>query len=344
MTITISRDRAREVDAFCRARNGLYYGYGEAFTTNVRQSTDCSGLVLQTAAFMRGRTDWSGNRYGSTESFRLDYRIVYDLGFKRMPRGGVGALSFKPIMLVGLQHGGGGIYSHTACTLFFADKPGGEIRESARGIDWESRGGTPGVRYYHGARAWNDSFFHDFWYFDGKLAPVAPQVIINEIDAEYARAKGWIGARKTDELDTAAGDGGKYSNFNGGRIYWSPRVRTGTKAGDRAVAVPAHIVETYDAAGSSAGPLGYPVLRHTVIDGVGDIQAFERGVIYRRYGKPGYIVHGAILDRYKAVGFEKGWGWPLGNEEPTPEGGRRQAFEKVVAAWHPSGVVTLEVK
>lgn len=342
MTITISRDYAAEIDKWCRDRAGLYYGYGEAFTTNPARSTDCSGLVLQTAARWMRRTDWSGNRYGSTESFRLDYKIVYDLGFRRLPRGGVGALSFKPIMLVGLQHGGGGIYSHTSCTLFHADIPGGPIKDSARGIDWESRGGTPGVRYYNGARAWNDGLFHDFWYFDGRLAAVAPAVIINEIDAELGRAKAWIGARKTDELDTAAGDGGKYSDFAGGRIYWSPRVRAGAKAGDRAVAVPAHIIETYDAVGSSAGPLGYPVLRHTVIRDTGDIQAFERGVIYRRYGKPGYIVHGAILDRYRAVGFEEGWGWPVGNEQPTADGGRRQEFERVVALWHPSGVVTIQ--
>lgn len=169
MTKVITAAKAREVDAFCRARNGNRYGYGEAFTTNPKDSTDCSGLVLQTGAILAGRTDWPGNRYGSTESFRLDHATVYNIGFKRLPRGGVRELGFQPIMLVGLQHGGGGVYSHTACTLFYADKPGGEIKPSARGIDWESRGGTPGVRYYDGARAWNDPLFHDFWYLDARL-------------------------------------------------------------------------------------------------------------------------------------------------------------------------------
>lgn len=169
MTKTITQQKAREVDAFCRARAGLAYAYGGAFTTDPRASTDCSGLVLQTGAILVGRTDWSGNRYGSTESFRLDHKIVYDIGFKRLPQGGVAALGFQPIMLVGLQHGGGGVYSHTACTLFHADKPGGDIKQSARGIDWESRGGNPGVRYFDGARAWNDGLFHDFWYLDAVL-------------------------------------------------------------------------------------------------------------------------------------------------------------------------------
>lgn len=169
MTKVISKLKAREVDNFCRARRGLGYKFGGAFSTNPKDSTDCSGLVLQTGAILTGRTDWPGNRYGSTESFRLDHKIVYDLGFKRLPAGGVKSLGFQPIMLVGLQHGGGGVYSHTACTLFYADTPGGDIKQSVRGIDWESRGGNPGVFYYDGARAWNDPLFHDFWYLDARL-------------------------------------------------------------------------------------------------------------------------------------------------------------------------------
>jgi len=164
----ITTQKAREIDAFCRARHGLPYAYGGAFTTDPKRSTDCSGLVLQTGAFIMGRTDWPGNRYGSTESFRLDHKIVYDIGFKRLPKGGVRELGWQPIMLVGLQHGGGGPNSHTACTLFYADQPGGPIKPSTRGIDWESSG-SRGVRYYHGARAWNDPLFHDFWYLDARL-------------------------------------------------------------------------------------------------------------------------------------------------------------------------------
>lgn len=171
MAVTITKAKARETDTWCRARNGLPYSYGGAFTTNPKDSTDCSGLVLQTGAYLMGRTDWPGNRYGSTESFRLDHKIVYDIGFKRLPAGGIKSLGFQPIMLVGLQHGGGGEYSHTACTLFYADTPGGDIKPSTRGIDWESHGNVNGVgvSYYDGARAWNDPLFHDFWYLDAKL-------------------------------------------------------------------------------------------------------------------------------------------------------------------------------
>ncbi len=178
MTAIITKAKARETDNWCRARRGLPYAFGGAFTTKPKDSTDCSGMVLQTGAYLMGRTDWSGNRYGSTESFRLDYKIVYDIGFKRLPAGGVKALGFQPIMMVGLQHGGGGEYSHTACTLFYADQPGFDIKQSARGIDWESHGNVNGVgvSYYDDARAWNDPLFRDFWYLDAKLetADAAP--------------------------------------------------------------------------------------------------------------------------------------------------------------------------
>ncbi len=167
MTFTVTRQRAQEVHDLARARAGLPYGYGGAFTRDRRVSTDCSGLVLQTAAWYGGRSDWPGNRYGSTESFRLNYKVVFDLGFKRLPKGGPAALPIKPVMLVGLQHGGGGIFSHTACTLMTMDQPGGPVVPSARGVDWESQG--DGVFLYDGARAWNDPLFFDFWYLDAVL-------------------------------------------------------------------------------------------------------------------------------------------------------------------------------
>ena len=172
MTFTVTRQRAQEVHDLAIARAGLPYAYGGAFTRDPKRSTDCSGLVFQTAAWYGGRTDWPGNRYGSTESFRLDYKIVYDLGFKRMPKGGLSSLGWTPVMLVGLQHGGGGVYSHTACTLMTMDKPGGPVTVSKRGVDWESQGN--GVYLYEGARAWNDPLFQDFWYLDAVLEGGSP--------------------------------------------------------------------------------------------------------------------------------------------------------------------------
>lgn len=338
MTVTITAARAQEVHSRATARRGLKYGYGGAFNTNPRQSTDCSGLVLQTGAWYAGRTDWPNNRYGSTESFRLNYKIVFDLGFKRLgsglanARAALARLPFRPVMLVGLQHGGGGVYSHTACTLMTWDKPGGPVVESARGVDWESQGN--GVFLYDGARAWSDPLFHDFWYLDAKLATTPA---INEIDSEAKRAAAWIGKRLSGEQKTADGTG-LYSDFENGRIYFKVGVRAHRPAGDRAIAIPTHLREGYDQLGSSAGPLGCPIERHRTVIGLGDWQAYERGMIYRRFGGDPIPVHGAILQRFAKAGYEQEWGWPLGPETPVADGGRDQKFEHVSARWHPSGV------
>lgn len=332
MTKVLTPAKAREVDAFARARDGLYYGYGQAFNTNPKQSTDCSGLVLQTGAILAGRTDWVNNRYGSTESFRLDYAIVYEIGFKRMPRGG---LSFVPAMKVGLQHGGGGIYSHTACTLMFLDTPGGEIKESARGVDWESQGN--GVFYYEGARAWNDGLFHDFWYLDMRLGEIAPP--INEINAEAARAKSWIGTR-VDKDEQRAPDGeGRFVKYTNGWIYWHPKVNNDAPRGERAIAIPPDIFEVWAAQGWEKGPLGYPTRRHYTDGNVGTIQGFQGGAIYRKFGTKGGVVVGDIGKRYAALKAEKGpWRYPLGNEQFF-RGGRVQEYEGADVYWHPSKVI-----
>lgn len=201
MTFTVTRQRAQQVNDMARARDGLPYSYGGAFTRNPAVSTDCSGLVLQTAAWFSDRPDWPGNRYGSTESFRLDSKIVYDLGFKRMPAGGLSALPFTPVMLVGVQHGGGGRYSHTACTLMTMDYPGGPVTVAKRGVDWESQGG--GVFLYEGARAWNDPLFHDFWYLDAKLENVpAPSGSDDDAVSVLAAATGISEARALEIMAT----------------------------------------------------------------------------------------------------------------------------------------------
>ena len=146
MARTITRERLAEFEAWAKARDGLYYGYGEHFTASLARSTDCSGLVMSTAALFQGMDPYT--RYGSTESFRLDQRIVRDLGFERGPGGP------EHFFKVGLKHGGGGPNSHTACTV--------------DGTAWESSG-SHGVRYGPPARHWDDPMFTDFWHYDGIL-------------------------------------------------------------------------------------------------------------------------------------------------------------------------------
>lgn len=169
------------------------------------------------------------------------------------------------------------------------------------------------------------------------LAPVPPPAqVVNEIDAEAARAAAWIGKRLHVGERPCKDGVGRYADFENGSIYWHPSMPNG-----EAIAVPSRIYETWKANGWEQGMLGYPKQHHTVLEG-GEVQDFAGGVIYRQVGKDGYIVHGLIGERWANDGFETGsLGWPVGDEEATADGGRVQRFERGSFAWHPSGVTQL---
>ena len=94
-------------------------------------------------------------------------------------RAALARLPFKPVMLVGFQHGGGGVYSHTACTLMTWTDLAGRSSSPSAASTGSPR--APGVFLYDGARSWDDRLFSDFWYLDGKLATTPA---VNEIDSE----------------------------------------------------------------------------------------------------------------------------------------------------------------
>ena len=166
------------------------------------------------------------------------------------------------------------------------------------------------------------------------LRPTPPPV--NQIDAEAAVASSWIGRRLHDGERAAADGVGRYADFEHGSIYWHPEIH---RANLNAVAVPSSILETWRRHGGERGALGYPVRRHTVVPGVGDVQAFQGGVVYRRFGQAGFPVRGVIGQRWAAEGFETGpLGWPT-SDEYDHDGGKRQDFENGTLEWHPSGAV-----
>lgn len=165
-------------------------------------------------------------------------------------------------------------------------------------------------------------------------------VVPNAIEEQY-KVTPWLGAKLTSEPELACPDGrGRYAQYEHGYIYWTPK--TG------AIPVPTNLFETWAQHGYEAGDLGYPVTFHAVLPdvatAVGDVQAFERGVLYRRYGQPGYVVHGAIGDRWMRSGFENGpFGWPISDELPTGDGiGRMQLFDKGRILWYPDGTVGMQ--
>lgn len=177
------------------------------------------------------------------------------------------------------------------------------------------------------------------------LAPAPlPAPVLPEIDVEYARIGGeasWIGKRLHERERDCRGDrGGKFVEFEHGAIYWSPQ--TGAKA------IPHHLLEPYGEREWEVGPLGYPIGDHAVLvnpatgEAWGDVQGFEGGLLYRKYGKPGWWVHGAIYATWRRADFENGtFGWPTSDEVELANGDRVQHFEGGDIYWSPTGTVAL---
>ena len=154
---------------------------------------------------------------------------------------------------------------------------------------------------------------------------------VNLINQAADIAKNWIGARlDKDEVPVVGGRAVRYENAT---IYW----RTGDK---QAHPVPkGGLLEAYQKLNGTGGPLGLPVLNHTVVPD-GGIQAFAGGILYKKNdAADGYYVTGAIANRFSKAGWEAGaWGWPTSNEMKQDDGTIAQTFEHVTAHFSPDSV------
>ncbi|MFC9514631.1 hypothetical protein ACFTSD_02775 [Nocardiaceae bacterium NPDC056970] len=163
--MAVTRANVEATKNYLAARNGLPYGYGGQFSdTNLLASTDCSGLVAAAVAGCQGMR--MNMRYGSTEAWRVgswEHGSVASKSLNLVHAANKAAVPADAVVKVGFQHGGGGEWSHTACTI---DGVNAESRGMPGGVIYGStvRGG---VTYY--ARAWNDPLFHDFWYLPGPI-------------------------------------------------------------------------------------------------------------------------------------------------------------------------------
>lgn len=174
------------------------------------------------------------------------------------------------------------------------------------------------------------------------LNGAAVKPVVNMINQEYERAKGWIGDVIDKTEQKARGDGkGRYRRFSNGIIYWHPT--TGAHA------VPGRLLETYARYDYENGFLGFPVGDHTVLkdkDGkiIGGVQGFQGAAIYRREGDdPGYAVGGDIRNMWNRSGFENGpYGFPIGDEKEIISGIRAQQFQNALLVWAPGKVVPLK--
>lgn len=170
-----TRARVTELLNYARARHGLPYAYGGSFSTNPKDSTDCSGVVFSAAAILNGQSP--NRRYGSTETARIARMNGVPAPCGIMPASSAAAIPNDAVLKIGFQHGGGGADSHTACTFFVDGKAYSFESRGWPGVLLTSPGSTARNPSNDQARAWNSALFHDFWYYpgpvDGKLDPYA---------------------------------------------------------------------------------------------------------------------------------------------------------------------------
>jgi uncharacterized protein with LGFP repeats len=139
-------------------------------------------------------------------------------------------------------------------------------------------------------------------------------------------AMGWersvVGYPMTDETGTPDGVG-RFNHFaNDGSIYWTPNTQ--------AHEVHGAIRAKWSAMGWERGVLGYPVMDESVTPNkVGRFNYFSgHGAIYWTGPTGANSIHGAILDKWGAMGWENSvLGFPATDEGGTPDGvGRFNQF------------------
>ncbi|MDQ6838598.1 MAG: sugar dehydrogenase, partial [Actinomycetota bacterium] len=139
---------------------------------------------------------------------------------------------------------------------------------------------------------------------------------------------GLLGFPVTDETGTPDGIG-RFNHFaDYGSIYWTPT--TG------AWSIHGGIRDHWAALGWERSPLGYPVTDETgTPDGVGRFNHFaDDGSIYWTPARGAWSIHGAIRDRWAALGWERSaLGYPTSDEFAIP-GGRQNNLVSGIISWN----------
>ncbi len=151
-------------------------------------------------------------------------------------------------------------------------------------------------------------------------------------------ALGWeqspIGYPITDQLRTPDGIG-RFNRFQRGMIYWTPA--TGAHE------VHGAILDKWTAMGYELSVVGYPITDEIgTPDGIGRFNHFQTGSIYFTVATGAHEVHGAIRDKWAALGYERSFlGYPVTDELAIP-GGRQSDFQGGYIRWEAAtGIVTV---
>jgi uncharacterized protein with LGFP repeats len=74
----------------------------------------------------------------------------------------------------------------------------------------------------------------------------------------------------------------------------------------------------------------------TAPDQIGRYRHYQHGSLYWAPGRGAHLVHGRIRDKWAETGWERGFGYPLTDELPAPDGiGRYNHFQHCSIYWTP---------
>jgi uncharacterized protein with LGFP repeats len=143
----------------------------------------------------------------------------------------------------------------------------------------------------------------------------------------------YLGLPLIDEWTTGVASESRYNDFQNGSIYWSPSVNNGAEAFELHGA----IRDKWVLLSRWAGFLGYPISDEKTTSGTygeGKYNNFQNGTIYWSAsvgnGQRAYEVHGAIRDKWNALGGPSSFlGYPMTDESLTGanEEGRYNDFQ-----------------
>ncbi|QXG77890.1 N-acetylmuramoyl-L-alanine amidase [Modestobacter sp. L9-4] len=144
---------------------------------------------------------------------------------------------------------------------------------------------------------------------------------------------GVLGAPVTDHTDTPRGDGA-YAHFQNGSVYWSPA--TGSRW------VRGMVMDRWSVLGREQGVLGFPTSEEAPAADGGSFQTFQGGMVFWSPATGAHEVHGWVLDRWSALGRERGWlGYPVTDEVRTADGAHSSFVNGDVYSTAETGPVTI---
>jgi len=180
-------------------------------------------------------------------------------------------------------------------------------------------------------------FEHGSIYWTSKTGAWSSQGDIHARWGDVGYQNGRLGYPTSDEISLSTG--GKYQQFQGGRIYW----KSGIGAWDVAGSIGSRYVQTH----ADEGALGYPTGAEVTVSSGTKYQQFQGGRIYWQKSRGTYSVYGDIGARYMGLKADKSrLGLPLSNEITLSTGGKYQKFEhgriywkKATGAWDVGGSI-----